>query len=728
MTPLPRFHRWILAALLGLYLILTAWMAVRLPVFASLNETLHYEVVALLRRLGRLPEPVRGGRDDERHQAPLYYLVAGLAAWPWPEPLLDGDLPGNPHFGSTHIGNLNPKLRADWATLPVLYVGRAVTLLFGLIGLLGVVWMSAALPRPEARLLAVGLWVFHPMTLFLGASLSNDLPVAAMSALLLGYSTPLMARRRGLGTFALWGLILAAAVLTKASAIFLLLTLPIVLYAQWRQHGRAGLVIGQAALALGVFGAIWAAWLAYNVTRGLDALGTERSFPLAQLRTLRPSDIGLLLPHLPRYWRSINLDWSVGDRGWGSPVVYWAMAGVLAAGLAGWGLRRRSRPIPWRVLALHAVWIVPVITVYFAVKLLVLRQHGVVITEGRLLSLTFPSIAWLVAGGFPRWWPQRWQAAATWALLGLWVGTSVVQVGWLLPALYPRARHVTGAAPPAAPDSLRYDEQVALLAVDVPPFYIGRPADVALTWQALTDLKTDYTISVQLLQPAPAGPWIKLDWQNSYPGLGMNPTADWRDGEVYTDHVELRPAGELNGPTAALFVVWVLAGARDGDALPISQGGQRIESPLARRVVVRPAVPIRPPAEPAFTPIEFGSAIILRQIEWHGPQAAPALTLYWEAAVDGTQDYTVFVHWLDAQGSLVGQSDSLPNQGQSPTSIWQKGDGVRDIYRLDVSRVAADSAPVTAARVGLYDLVTQNRLAALRQGERLPDDAILLMR
>lgn len=727
MTPLPRLHRRILALILALYLLLTGWMVVYLPAFASPNEALHYEVVALLRRLGRLPEPVHGGRDDERHQAPLYYLVAGLAAWPWPNPLLDGDLPGNPHFGSTHIGNLNPKLRAGWSTLPVLYVGRAVTLLFGLVGLLGMVWISAALPSPEARLLAIALWAFHPMTLFLSASLSNDLPVAAMSALLLGYSTLLMMRPRGRGAFALWGLLLAAAVLTKASAIFLLLTLPFVLYAQWRQQGRqqrrTGPILAQAALALVVFGTAWAAWSAYNVARGLDVFGTERSFPLAQLRTLRPGDIGLLLPYLPRYWRSINLDWSVGDRGWGNPAVYWAMAGVLVAGPAGWGMRRRGRPIPWPALGLHAVWIILVIVIYLAVKLLVLRDHGVVITEGRLLSLTFPSIAWLVAGGFPRWWPEKRQAAATWALLALWVGAAAVQTGWLLPALYPRAQLVAGAAQPETSASLRYDDKLALLTAEVTPLHIGKPAAVALTWQVLADLTTDYTISLQLLQPVPAGPWIRLDWQNSYPGLGMSPTAGWRAGEVYTDRVELRPMGELNGPTMAQLVVWVLDGARDGDALPVSQAGQTVESPVARPVIVRPAAPIRPPAGTSFSPVEFGGAIMLRHAEWHGPQATPTLTLYWEATADGTQDYTVFVHWLDAQGNLVGQGDSPPNQGQSPTSIWQKGDGVRDVYRL-----AAAPAPVTAVRVGLYDPTTQARPAALRQGQRLPDAAVLLER
>lgn len=723
MTPLPRRHRRLLAVLLGLYLVAAGWMAVRLPVFASPNETLHYEVVALLRRWGHLPAPVTGGRADERHQAPLYYLVAGVAAWPWPNPLLDGDLPGNPHFAGTHTGNLNPKVRAGWATLPVLYVGRMVTLLFGLIGLLGMVWMSAALPSPEARLLAVGLLAFHPMMLFLSASLSNDLPVAAMSALLLGYSTRLILRPYGVGALAVWGLLLAAAVLTKASAIFLLSVLPFVLYAQWRQQRRARLTLAQGALALGVFGAVWAAWMVYNLARGIDALGTERSFPLAELSTLRPGDIGQIMPYLPRYWRSINLDWSVGDRGWGSPALYWTMAALLVVGLAGWWVRRRSLPIPWLAVGLHVVWIIPVITAYFAVKLLVLRQHGVVITEGRLLLPVFPSVAWLVAGGLPRWWPEKGRSTATLALLALWVCAAIAQAGWLLPTLYPTAQLLARTAQPAAPALLRYDDKLALLSVEVPPLRIGTPASLTLTWEALVDLADDYTISVQLLRPAPAGPWTKLDWQNSYPGLGMNPTSGWRAGEVYADRVVLRPMGDLNGPTVAQLAVWVLAGARDGDALPVSHAGQSLDAPVARRVVVRPEVSIRPPNAPAFLPIEFGGAITLRHAEWHDSQTAPSLTLYWEAAADGMPDYTVFVHWLDAQGNLVGQSDSPPNQGQSPTSVWQKGDGVRDVFSL-----AAAPVPVAAVRIGLYDPATQTRLAAQRQGQRLPDDALLLER
>lgn len=92
------------------------------------------------------------------------------------------------------------------------------------------------------------------------------------------------------------------------------------------------------------------------------------------------------------------------------------------------------------------------------------------------------------------------------------------------------------------------------------------------------------------------------------------------------------------------------------------------------------------------------------------------LTLYWRAEQALAEDYTVFVHALDADGQLIGQADGPPVLGHYPTRSWLPGELVQD------------SRPVPAAhqyRLGLYRPTSGERLPAFApDGKRLPDDAL----
>ena len=79
-------------------------------------------------------------------------------------------------------------------------------------------------------------------------------------------------------------------------------------------------------------------------------------------------------------------------------------------------------------------------------------------------------------------------------------------------------------------------------------------------------------------------------------------------------------------------------------------------------------------------------------------------------------DYKVFVHVVDDQANLLNQRDSDPVDGFYPTNLWQKGEIVRDQYRITFS----DGSGITAAalRVGMYLPATGERLpVSLADGE-----------
>ena len=99
------------------------------------------------------------------------------------------------------------------------------------------------------------------------------------------------------------------------------------------------------------------------------------------------------------------------------------------------------------------------------------------------------------------------------------------------------------------------------------------------------------------------------------------------------------------------------------------------------------------------------------------------LVLYWRAKADISEDYSIFVHWLDGSGQVVAQSDATPNGGLSPTSLWRSGDVVRDTYAMPP---AASTGSIVGVRLGVYRLPTLERLVARQAEQHLPDAAVTL--
>jgi hypothetical protein len=60
------------------------------------------------------------------------------------------------------------------------------------------------------------------------------------------------------------------------------------------------------------------------------------------------------------------------------------------------------------------------------------------------------------------------------------------------------------------------------------------------------------------------------------------------------------------------------------------------------------------------------------------------VTLYWQALKPLDEDFTVFVHVVDANGQPVGGHDGQPQEGQLPTHCWLTGEVVADIHMLNL--------------------------------------------
>ena len=83
------------------------------------------------------------------------------------------------------------------------------------------------------------------------------------------------------------------------------------------------------------------------------------------------------------------------------------------------------------------------------------------------------------------------------------------------------------------------------------------------------------------------------------------------------------------------------------------------------------------------------------------------VSVYWEALAAPEVERTVSVRVEDATGALVAQHDSQPVQASRPTSWWEPGWRMRDVYYLTVSPEAVPG-PASLDLV-LYDSFTQER-------------------
>ena len=112
---------------------------------------------------------------------------------------------------------------------------------------------------------------------------------------------------------------------------------------------------------------------------------------------------------------------------------------------------------------------------------------------------------------------------------------------------------------------------------------------------------------------------------------------------------------------------------------------------------------------PDQTPVEPGQPVSVK--------------LYWQAQVPIGVDYTVFVHVIGPDGSVVTQSDRQPLNGFLPTTAWVPNQIVVDEHVLTLPENAPKGE--YAIYTGMYDLATMDRLPVSREGE-ITGDAIQL--
>lgn len=192
--------------------------------------------------------------------------------------------------------------------------------------------------------------------------------------------------------------------------------------------------------------------------------------------------------------------------------------------------------------------------------------------------------------------------------------------------------------------------EAAIIQLDAPPAHLrpGEELPFTIYWQAQSPLTSNLLLTTKLND---------LTLESFAPAHDTYPFTRWQFGEVVIDHHNPRLPRDL---APGVYNVTV------NDFLIGTLTVETIDRQLS-------------PPSPS---ISF-SAIFDDIFELTGYDLTPdKLTLYWHALAETDKNYTRFVHILDADGNILAQNDSQPVNGTYPTSLWLKGEYVRDEIQI----------------------------------------------
>jgi hypothetical protein len=240
----------------------------------------------------------------------------------------------------------------------------------------------------------------------------------------------------------------------------------------------------------------------------------------------------------------------------------------------------------------------------------------------------------------------------------------------------------------------------------------GESVDLALWWYA-TDFVPYTSIRLELM----GGNNVGRILSNTQPVNGTYPFTSWQTPQFLIDWQTARLPGDIPAGDYRL-----LARFLDGADATLATSDL---GPL--RVTVTERNFTVPDVERPY-PNTFGNEIKLL-----GYNLTPLnesdhyqLDLIWQAQTEPSNNYTVFVHLLQANSSCnpcLWQQDVMPQQNQYPTSRWLSDEVVTDTYQITLP---PDTPPGSyQLEIGLYIAETGQRLQVV-QPNGSESDAVFL--
>jgi hypothetical protein len=721
---------WPLAGVVLVYVILAVIYGFLTPPFEGPDEPQHFAYVMWLADGKGFPPQGEAAWDtpmeQEAGQSPLYYLAASLPVGLINTASLAVDYRPNPYFPGPALGNKfdndNRAVHALAEEQPFqdqwtgLYLARLVTLLFGILLILGVYLLAEQVKplQPAFAYYAAVLVALMPQVHFLSSVVSNDIPAAALGTLALFFLAGIIRRApgaSGASAFAA-GFFIGLAAMTKINALLLLAPAAVTILWLWLGAKQPLKQTAVCALWMGGGFLLVSGWW---FVRGIRLYGSPLGVGTHDYAPWVIADPRSLASPLAR-WLEVGRYYLI-TLGWGTirPPAWIYGLFFLLAGLAflGLGLAVYRR---WKKRGLHigsgaAILIMLAITMLANTLLLEVWMNRVTAPYGRLLFTSIAPITIFLILGWraiqPRFVlvPLLFLAAvAVWAPLYL-----------LRPAFAPPLLSTEAEAALSSSLGWRFGETAdtpLLKLITVQPqqdsVKIGDTLAIQLCWQALEETDKEYVIFAQLIGPQDS----RVAERRSYPGEGLLPSSQWRAGDLFCDDFFLKADADWAPTLVYNLEVGVLDEDTGKRLTAVGEQGGVLESTFVERVRVNNTA-VNGTIETVGEEDASSAPIQLIESKWDpGPWRAGesyAYELDWAARATLEMDYQVFLHLRDKDsGEVMAQADHAPLDGWYPTSWWPVGEVIRDDGRFSLpANVPGGTYDLVA---GFYDLASLHLL------------------
>lgn len=717
---------WPLAGVVLGYVILAVIYGFLTPLFEGPDEPQHFAYVLWLTDGKGFPPQGEAAWDtpmeQEAGQTPLYYLAASLPVRLVDTTAAKATYRPNPYFPGPALENKfdndnramhdfaqEQSLQGEWLAL---YLARLVTLLFGVLLLIGVYFLAVQV-RPHQPLFAISaaaLVALTPQVLFLSSVVSNDIPAAALGTLALIFLAVMIRRapeRSGVPALAA-GLFIGLAALAKINALLLLVPAAVTILWLWLGAKSSFKQTAVSALWMGGGFLLVSGWW---FARGLRLYGSPLGMGTHDYAPWVIADPQSLAKPLARWLEVGRYYWIT--LGWGTvrPPAWVYGIFLLFAGFALVGLALAV----YRYWKKHGLQINPgaVIVIMLGVTILAnmllleVWMNRVIAPYGRLLFTSIAPITIILILGW-----QAVQPRFVMLPLTFLAATAVLAPFYLLrPAFTPPL--LSAQAEAALPPSLgwRFGETadaplVELISVQPrqDSVAVGDTLAVQLCWQVLAETSKEYVIFAQLIGPQDS----RVAERRSYPGEGLLPSSQWQAGDLFCDDFFMNADAQWAPTLVYNLEVGLLDEKTSKRLTAVGPGGDVLESTFVDRVLVsNPSV--SGGGEAAILENAGSAPIQLVESTWDPDPWRPGerytYELDWAAPEPLEKDYQVFLHLRDrASGAVIAQADHAPLDGWYPTSWWPAGEIIRDAGQFTLPE---DMPPgVYNLVAGFYDLAS----------------------
>jgi hypothetical protein len=234
----------------------------------------------------------------------------------------------------------------------------------------------------------------------------------------------------------------------------------------------------------------------------------------------------------------------------------------------------------------------------------------------------------------------------------------------------------------------------------------GESIAMVLYWRAETAIEKDYLSAVHLL----GREFESVGSVNRYPAWGMIPTSRWQPGQIWRDEYQVRVRKTAVAPSQLRVSVTLYDSGTeqplpatwpDGTAVDLLLVGEPAQLRADRQGDIDPLMPLNIPFNDGITLVGYNFA---KRSAVSEANSEAQLLLFWQATSAPTQDYTVFIHFLDANGQWLAGADAPPVNNFYPTSMWLTGEWIDDAHNITLPDGAV------TMQIGLYDPDTGTRL------------------